>query len=521
MLATTLEDNPPLEIADRVHLRLASFLLMKDESKLALAQVQAVLKNPNSAVLGEAVHLAGECAIQTKDWPGAIAQLVNFRDKDPFRNMSGVTERGLLRLGFAFAQAQRWDESRQAYEALIQRFGQSSFVPEARFEMGTAFLAANQHDNAYANFAEVPKRTAAEIAARAQLQMGMIRLTQKKFPEALKDLLTAASIYEIPEVSAEALCEAGVAQLELKQPAEATKLWQSVIADHPTSKWGRDGQEASGWNQIIFRTHSERFTLETKISEIPLKRNCRGRAAFACFQRPASGYVEIQYALGKVLAESTNVLLIVVESVDKTKNTIIYKKVRDIKASIPAKTIKHLVGQAGFEPREWQGVMAWAEPGKMAVMFHNGAAAETCIDNYWYQTPNAGEWWNMTHAEPFMLRTYCGKPEKLAVAIAAMLAGQEVVVPSMVDGDKNALKARTAKMQRLKASAKIQDYNDKRDFVDFGSGGDELRPIAACPDSPTRSPSKNRRGRHRHRRSRCEQRPTASISAFTASGRSA
>jgi len=200
-----------------------------------------------------------------------------------------------------------------------------------------------------------------------------------------------------------------------------------------------------------------------------------------CLNRPTQGYVEATYTLGKTIAESTNIMLCVVESVDKQKNTIIYKKVRDLKGSHPGDTIKHNIAQAGFEPREWQNVMAWAEPGKTAVFFHNGGAGECCIENYWYQTPNAGEWWNMSHAEPFFLRTFCGKPDKLAAAITAMLAGQEVVVPCMVDGDKKAIQARTAKLMRMKASMVIQDYNAQRDFVDFGSGGDELRSVAGMP----------------------------------------
>jgi len=195
----------------------------------------------------------------------------------------------------------------------------------------------------------------------------------------------------------------------------------------------------------------------------------------------ASGYVEVGFPLGKVVGDSTNILLMVVETVDKTKNTIIYKKVRDIKGIHPGDVLKHNIGQAGFHPREWQNVMAWAEPGKVAIFFYSGGGAETCIDNYWYQTPVGADWCNMTHAEPFLNRSFAGKPEKLAVLITAILAGQEVIVPCVVDGDKNAIQLRTAKYQRLRASLKIQDYNPQRDFVDFGSGGDELRVVAGMP----------------------------------------
>ncbi len=200
-----------------------------------------------------------------------------------------------------------------------------------------------------------------------------------------------------------------------------------------------------------------------------------------CLNRKASGYIEATYALGKVLSESTNVVYVIVESVDHQKNIIIYKKIRDLKGTHPGEIIKHNIAQKGYAPREWQNVMAWAEPGKTAVFFHNGSVGEMCIDNYWYQTPNAGEWWEMLHAEPFLLRTFAGKPEKLAAAVTAMLAGQEVIVPSMVDGDKNALHMRTAKHQRLRASLKLQEYNAQRDFVDFGSGGDDLRAVAGMP----------------------------------------
>jgi len=196
--------------------------------------------------------------------------------------------------------------------------------------------------------------------------------------------------------------------------------------------------------------------------------------------RATLGYVEAPYTLGRIITESTNVLVLQVETVDKQKNTIVYRRVQDLKGKHPTDVIKHNIAQAGFNPREWQNVMAWAEPGKTAVFFHNGGAGETCIDNYWYQV-GAGDWWNMTHAEPYMLRSYAGKPEKLVAAVIAIVAGQEAIVPCMVDGDKNALQLRCAKYQRMKASLKLQEYNAQRDFVDWGSGGDEFRAVGGMP----------------------------------------
>jgi len=212
---------------------------------------------------------------------------------------------------------------------------------------------------------------------------------------------------------------------------------------------------------------------------------CVAALALLAPGRTARGYVEVGYALGRITAESTNVLVMQVETVDRQKNLIVYRKIRDLKGTHKGEQIKHDIGQRGFAPREWQNVMAWAEVGKTAVFFHQGGVGEVCIDNYWYQM-YAGEWWAMSHAEPFFMRSYCGKAERLIPAVEAMLKGQEVVVPCMVDGDKNALHLRTAKLQRLKASLKLQDYNPKRDFA--GWGVEEFRAILGMPGFTHYSP---------------------------------
>ena len=195
--------------------------------------------------------------------------------------------------------------------------------------------------------------------------------------------------------------------------------------------------------------------------------------------QPSQAYVEIPYTLGRLVNESTNIVVMQVTAVDKANKRITYKKVQDIKGKHPTDVIKHQIG-GGFEPREPNTIMAWAEVGKTAVFFHNGGSSETYIDRYWYQA-YPGDWWGMSHGEPYLTRSYAGKPEKLGAIVQAMLNGQEVIVPCMVDGDKNALKAGTARIQRLKASLKLGgEYDAKRDFVGWG-GNDDFRKLAGMP----------------------------------------
>ncbi|RPH41592.1 MAG: VCBS repeat-containing protein, partial [Planctomycetota bacterium] len=194
---------------------------------------------------------------------------------------------------------------------------------------------------------------------------------------------------------------------------------------------------------------------------------------------PATAYIEVPYSLGRLVQESTNIVIMTVEKVDKENNRIMYKKIRDVKGTHPTEVLLHNIAKAGFHPREWQNVMAWAEPGKVAMFFYNGGASETAIDLYWYQCYGAGRDWGMSHAEPYLLRSFAGRVEKLAMAVEEILGNREVIVPAMIDGDKNAIQLRTAKVQRLRASLKLQDYNAARDFIGWGS--DDFRRIMSMP----------------------------------------
>jgi hypothetical protein len=204
-------------------------------------------------------------------------------------------------------------------------------------------------------------------------------------------------------------------------------------------------------------------------------------AVAVCFAspRPARAYVEVPMTLGDVIRQSTNVVVMQVTKVDREKNLIVYTKIQDIKGKHPQNEIKHNIGRGGLRPGEWEEIMKWAEVGKTAVFFHNGGASETYFGVSWYQAYPQGEWWGMSHGEPFMLRSYAGKPEKLGGVVADIVDGKEVVVPCMVDGDKEALHKKTARIQRMKASLKLIDYNPKRDFV--GWGGEDIRRLAGMP----------------------------------------
>ena len=136
-----------------------------------------------------------------------------------------------------------------------------------------------------------------------------------------------------------------------------------------------------------------------------------------------------------------------VDRINKEKKLIFYKKVADLKGKHEAELIKHNVGVGGFNDAEKKSPIEWAEVGKIAIMFHNGNACETCIGKYWYQAYSGGEWWNHSHGEPYMCRTYCGDIAGLKECVEKLIKGDEVLVPCTVGKS-------DLRIQKVKASMK-------------------------------------------------------------------
>ncbi|MDB5334334.1 MAG: hypothetical protein JWP03_5485 [Phycisphaerales bacterium] len=242
-LATALENSPPPELAQRIKLRVAASLLARNNAPSALAQAKSVMDVKDSPVTAEARYLVGESYIRQQDWPRAIETLLPFRDQDPLRNAAGVADRALARLGYAYAQTNQWEPSRQTYEQLISRFAQSAWGDEARFGMGWSMQNQKRYDEAVSIYADLTHRSASEFAAKAQLNIGVCRNEQKRPAEALKALLSVPLTYDYPECSAAACYEAARAHMDSQQPKEATQVLQRVVKEYPATKWASLAQQ--------------------------------------------------------------------------------------------------------------------------------------------------------------------------------------------------------------------------------------------------------------------------------------
>jgi tetratricopeptide (TPR) repeat protein len=235
LLREGLDKEPPAELADKVRICLGACLAAKGDGKAALAQFDAVARNPKNPLAGLAHLRAGEYLLRSGDEAAAIQRLGLFRDRQPFRDQVNVADRGLFVLGQAHARMGDWDRNRAAFEQLAARFGNSPLANEARYGTGWAWQQQKQYDNAVRAYSRVAGGRG-EAAARAQLQTGLCRLEQKRHAEAVEALKSVPARGGSPELSAAALIEAARAHAELKQREPAEKLLQQAIREYPNSK---------------------------------------------------------------------------------------------------------------------------------------------------------------------------------------------------------------------------------------------------------------------------------------------
>lgn len=243
LLGEGLDREPPPELTDKIRLRMGAIHAAKGNLEGALGQFDAVAANPKSPLAAQAHYRAGEAHLLLGQHAEAVKRLSLFRDQPALQNVPGVTERALLRLGHAYARLKNWDESRRAHEQVAGRFPDSPWAEEARYGIGWSWQQQKQYDQAVNFYGQVTGRTATETAAKAQLQIGLCRLEQKRFPEAATALLVVPFTYDYPELSAVALLEAARAFAEQKQGEQAVRLLERVIRDHPNTRWAEAARD--------------------------------------------------------------------------------------------------------------------------------------------------------------------------------------------------------------------------------------------------------------------------------------
>ena len=182
-----------------------------------------------------------------------------------------------------------------------------------------------------------------------------------------------------------------------------------------------------------------------------------------------------------VIAQSTNVCIMHVVKVDKEKNLIIYRKSPTSKASTrPGQSSSTTSAAAGFGPASGRDHELGRGRQDGRLLPQRRGQRDLHRQLTWYQAYPQRRVVGHVHGEPFLLRSYAGKVEKLAGHRRGDARRQgSHRARAWWTATRKTCTRRPRKIQRLKASLKLQDYNPKRDFV--GWGGEDFRRLAGMP----------------------------------------
>ncbi|MFM8271961.1 MAG: tetratricopeptide repeat protein [Gemmata sp.] len=239
-------DRPtPPETIDRIRIRLGAALFDKKDYAAAQGQFDSVGNNDRSPHRAHGLYRAAECLLALGKPDDALKKLVTFRDTAAFHNVAGVSDRAMLRLGHALTQLKQWDAARQAFEAVIGRYGATNqWAADARYGIGWALQNAGRYDEAATAYALVTQATQDDRAARSHLQIGLCRAAQSRWADAGKAFSTVYFGYDLPDLKFPAMLEHARTLIEEKKPDDAVKLLERVSKEAPKdSEWAKAAQE--------------------------------------------------------------------------------------------------------------------------------------------------------------------------------------------------------------------------------------------------------------------------------------
>jgi TolA-binding protein len=232
--SSSLDKSDGALIRERATYLRAACLVQLARPKDAAEALKAFAETyPQSPLLG-AVHLVrGDALLAAGDARAAAAELALAAEDTSEQTQQSA----LLRLGNAWATAQDWPKSEQAFTTFLDRFSDSPLWFQARFGQGWARENQGRHEPAMEAYRDVVARHKGATAARAQFQIGECLYAQKKLEPAVAELLKTDVLFAYAEWSAAALYEAGRCLDEMGRPDDAAKQFDDLMKRFPDSRW--------------------------------------------------------------------------------------------------------------------------------------------------------------------------------------------------------------------------------------------------------------------------------------------
>ena len=168
------------------------------------------------------------------DDPAAADAFLAVAQKYPASPAAKKVPEGLLAVGEKLFTAGKYPEAQALYQRILDGFPDSALVGDVRYKLGWALLKQGKPDDALPSFTQAAaKASLPAVAADARYQAARLLAGKGDYQQAAGLLEPFKAQYQDSDRAPAALVLLGRADLELKQEAPATEVYNLVLTRYP------------------------------------------------------------------------------------------------------------------------------------------------------------------------------------------------------------------------------------------------------------------------------------------------
>ena len=220
------------QLAEEAAHKLALTYYMQDDFEKAQEMFAYQQKTwPKGTLVSDGAFREAECFFKLKNYQEAAAAY----EKVEKPSSDEIQVVALMHHCDAAGQLKQWEKSLELATRCLEQFPDSAYFAQVLYQQGWAQQNLDKQDEALAIYETVLKKSEKEPAARAQLMIGEIQFGRKQHAGAITSFYKVIYGYGYPKLQADATYEAARCFETMKKPAQALKLYRTLVEKYPDS----------------------------------------------------------------------------------------------------------------------------------------------------------------------------------------------------------------------------------------------------------------------------------------------
>jgi TolA-binding protein len=220
------------ELVESARLRRAEIFARQGNWNASLMEAQQALAVARGEIVkSDALYAMARAQQELKLYPAAAESYRRLVQEYPKSRFVAASLRGLAQ---SLTQAGRKAEAKQGWQELLQRASKDASAAEAYVELGLLLQSEGEHRKAIEQFGKAAGQGNAEVAARAQYEIGHTYTLLKDYQQGTVELLKVAYLYPQQQAWVQRALFQAAANYEQEQKwREALAIYQKIVKEVP------------------------------------------------------------------------------------------------------------------------------------------------------------------------------------------------------------------------------------------------------------------------------------------------